>query len=396
MAPPPTPALWRAADDPGNPFGVPIIDLMANLDMLSTTEDPQLAARSVSWRAGQHSRLSFEPSGETVECELTYAAAHPLPDGMLFVPAAMEDKWVIALQGERIAVARSWTGDTQVVADVRLTPGNLRIIRVTFTERSGLGTFGDPVAIFDWLMRAHALGQRIPLPVSQAGADLLRAVPLSAFAPFGHRAFCAAVDYELPRSERPVRSDGDLIAAVQDTDYARVTEIVRAGDAIGAESTCAGYSALHLAVVKGDLRLVQLLLALGANPNQQADQQRTPLPLAFVHDFQASIADALLSAGAELEAADAKGFCSLHAAAEVGSVAGIRYLKERGADWTAKTNQGLSPLHIACALGYLDAARTLVELGADVDAPSDLGSPLDVAKQEGKSEVIAWLASRGN
>lgn len=90
------PAKWLAADDPGNPFDLPILDLMQNLKMISTSEDAEQASRAVSWRAGQHERLTWKLEGERLACDLRYPAAATLPDGMLFVPEAMEDKWVIA------------------------------------------------------------------------------------------------------------------------------------------------------------------------------------------------------------------------------------------------------------------------------------------------------------
>jgi hypothetical protein len=95
------PAKWLAAGAPGNPFDVPVLDLMSNLRMTSTTMDPALAERSVSWRAGQDERLAWKLDGERFSCDLSYDAATSLPDGMLFVPAAMEDKWVIALSATR-------------------------------------------------------------------------------------------------------------------------------------------------------------------------------------------------------------------------------------------------------------------------------------------------------
>jgi hypothetical protein len=44
----PEPAEWLAADNPGNPFGVPILDLTSNLGVTSTTKDLELAERSLS------------------------------------------------------------------------------------------------------------------------------------------------------------------------------------------------------------------------------------------------------------------------------------------------------------------------------------------------------------
>jgi ankyrin repeat protein len=42
---------------------------------------------------------------------------------------------------------------------------------------------------------------------------------------------------------------------------------------------------------------------------------------------------------------------------------------------------------------HLDAAKTMVELGADVDAQSAGGVALDIAKREGKADVVAWLVN---
>jgi hypothetical protein len=387
------PAKWLAADDAGNPFDVPILDLMGNLSMISTSEDPEIASRSVSWRAGQHERLQWKLEGERIECDLSYGVAATLPDGMLFVPEAMEDKWVIAWRQGQIAAARSWSGETEAVAEARLADGELRVTSLTLAARCSLRAFGDPVATFDWLLKSHALGARIPLPVSAEGAELLRDVPLASFGPFGRRVFCAAVNYAPPASKQALRSDGALITAMQDGDAARVQRLVGEGHDLHAPSTFRGYTALHLAVVKGRADLVELLLSLGANPNQVADQKRLPLPLALVHQCSPQVLDLLLDAGAELEGADEKGFTALHAAAEVGNVAGIHYLLGKGAKLQARTTLGFSPLHIACALGHLDAARELVRHGADAAATSELGTPLDAARQEGKAEVVNWLES---
>ena len=388
------PAEWLAADDPGNPFDVPILDLMSNLRVTSTTEDPVLAERSVSWRAGQDERLAWKLDGERFSCDLRYDAATSLPDGMLFVPAAMEDKWVIAWRQGKIAAARSWTGATEAIAEAHLEAGRLRISSLSIAANSTLRALGDPVGTFDWLIKSHALNERIPLPVSAEGAEILRGVPLASFGPFGHRCFCAAVGYAAPKSKRRLRSDGALIAAVQDGDAKRIKQLIADGNDIHAPSTFRGYTALHLAVVKGELELVKRLLELGADPNQQADEARTVLPLALVHGCNLQIVDLLLEAGAHLEAPDDNGFRPLHAAAEVGSVPGIRYLLTKDANLQAPTKRGLTPLHIACALGHLEAARELVSQGADPTAPSDLGTPLEVARREGRDVVVDWLGSR--
>ena len=69
------PAEWLALGDPGNPFDVPILDLMSNLSVTSTTKNLALAERSMSWRAGQHDRLAWTLDGERFRCDLHYDAA---------------------------------------------------------------------------------------------------------------------------------------------------------------------------------------------------------------------------------------------------------------------------------------------------------------------------------
>lgn len=386
-------AVWLAADDKGNPFGVPILDLTRNLKMTSMTKDPEVASRSMSWKAGDHDRLTWDIEGESIPCDLEYAAASSLPSGMLFIPAAMEDKWVIAVKDGQVAVARSWSGETSVIADVVHSGERLRVTRLTVAHLSPLRSFGESVSTFDWLIKAHALGERIPLPVSAEGSGVLEAFPLSSFSPFGRRVFCAARDYSPPPSLRPLRSDGKLIAAVREGDAAQIQRLVAAGADVHAPATFAGYAALHIAIVKRLPALVRLLISLGADPNQAADAGTRPLMLAFVHGSDPEVVEALLEAGAALEGANDDGFRPLHAAAEVGSVSGIELLMAKGADIQARTKLGVSPLHIACALGHLDAARALHAHCADVRATSEHGTPLDAARSEGKPEVVAWLES---
>jgi hypothetical protein len=157
-APTSKPAKWLAAGDPVNPFGVAILDLMSNLELISATEDPTLASRSASWRPGQQERLDWTLEGERISCNLTYRAAPALPDGMLFVPTAMEEKWVIAWRSGQIAAARSWSGETEAVAETELESGRLRVTQLTISAKSSLRSFGDPVSTFDWLLKSHALG----------------------------------------------------------------------------------------------------------------------------------------------------------------------------------------------------------------------------------------------
>jgi len=144
-------------------------------------------------------------------------------------------------------------------------------------------------------------------------------------------------------------------------------------------------------IARKDERMVRYLLSRGADANLPADRLLRPLSLAVAIGCDQTLIELLLAAGADLEAPDVKGFRPLHTAAEVGTVSAIRFLHVRGASPTVRTSNGLLPIHIACALGHLDAAKELVSLGADPRAESQLGTPLEIARGEGKREVASWL-----
>jgi len=47
----PTKAKWLGADDPGNPFGVELLDLMVTQQLIATSSDRAAAERAMSWSA---------------------------------------------------------------------------------------------------------------------------------------------------------------------------------------------------------------------------------------------------------------------------------------------------------------------------------------------------------
>src|SRR5205823_4538993 len=149
---------------------------------------------------------------------LRYPCAHSVPDGLLYAPPSMDEKWVLALRDGRLLAARSWTGAVAAVADARRDGDTLVLERLRLAENSGLEIFGSAVDTFDWLVRSHALGQRIPLPVSDEGGAMLEHVPLSGFGPFGKILFCAAKQWKPPPAARPLRSDGDVIVSARKGD----------------------------------------------------------------------------------------------------------------------------------------------------------------------------------
>ena len=389
------PAKWIAADDSGNPFGVPLLNLMMLQSAISTTTDPACAARSVSWRGttGKELSLSAERllSLPSFECALRYPAATSLPDGILYAPPSQDFKWVLALHEGRVLAARSWTGVVEAVADARRDGDVLVIERLRVAKDSCLRFSSNVVDVFDWLVRVHVWDQRLPLPVDDHAAELLEKTPMSGFAIFGKALFCAAKSWTPPPQPRPLRADGDVIVAARKGDVAALRYAVENGAKIDAPGTFQGYTAIHLAVVKGDTSLFDEFVKLGADPTVTADRGMHALMMAIVHKAPLQMLEHIAATRLDLTLPNADGFTALHAAAESDNGAMVPWLVAHALPLEARTKHGYTALHIACALGHAEAATALLTAGADIKASSPQGTPRDVAQTGNKSALVALL-----
>ncbi|PRP96437.1 ankyrin repeat domain-containing protein [Enhygromyxa salina] len=385
-------AKWLAADQ--TRFGVPVLDLFSITgQLLSTSENPEAAARSISWSQSVGAELDGSSLAELepLACALRYPADPLLGDGLLFTPREMEHKWVLALRDGQVLAARSWTGEVQAVAEARREGDELVLDVVRISKAAGFDVFGDPVETFDWLIRSHALDQVLPLPADADGAALLEAAPLTVFGPFGHMAKCAALSWDPPSSIRPLRSDGALVLAVRDADLERVRELAAAGVAIDAPSPTRGLRPLAVAVIKHEPALVELLLELGADPTLGDDRAQVPIVWAIVSGGELALLDTLYSAGARTDVVNLDLFNLLHAAAETNRAELVEWLIAHDVDLEGRTRHGHTPLHIACGLGHVEVADALLRAGADPRAEADGLDALAIAKQEHKPQSVELL-----
>jgi len=384
-------ASWIPADK--NRFGIPVLDLISITGkLLSTSADPQRAAMAVSWRSTFVAELVLDVAvKQSVPCQLRYAVDHDLPDGFLFAPTAMEQKWVIAYRDQAIYMIRSWTAEVKAMGRARRDGDELVVERIDLAD-DVLRMFGDPVETFDWIIRAHALDERVPLPVSPEGAAMLEATPLSAMGAFGHVAGCAATRWAPPPQPRPLRSCGDLITAVRGRHEARVAALAAAGAPLDARGPVMGLTALHVAVINGSIPLVMRLLELGANPNVLGDRDASALITAVVHNAPLEILDLLVRHGAAPATPNADGFGMLHAIAETDHTQYLPWAIAQRLDLEARTRHGHTPLHIAAGLGHVAALRALIAAGADplARSPTDQTAH-DIAVAEGKPAAAKAL-----
>ncbi|NKI95493.1 ankyrin repeat domain-containing protein [Rhizobacter sp. SG703] len=158
------------------------------------------------------------------------------------------------------------------------------------------------------------------------------------------------------------RSEADVIAFVR-----QQPELVNSPDAVSSEY------ALEQAVFFERCELVEVLLDLGADPNQLNDQGCLALHTAIElfersPDVASRLVDVLLARGADLEARGFPDFTALHRACAVNAIPIAITLIERGASLTASAEAwvdgGRTPLDVALTHRCEELASLLRDRGA--------------------------------
>ena len=181
---------------------------------------------------------------------------------------------------------------------------------------------------------------------------------------------------QAPASQTVGRSDSvdrRLVQAAQRQD----TEAVRAllGERVDVDMPQAdGATPLAWAVHWDALDMADLLIRAGANVNAANDLGVTPLMLASTNGG-ARMVERLLKAGADHAVARSTGETALMMASRTGSVAVVRLLVAQGANVNATTTGGHTALMWAAAERHADVVRVLAEIGADVHARTAAPTP---------------------
>lgn len=177
---------------------------------------------------------------------------------------------------------------------------------------------------------------------------------------------------------------------------------------IGADANFTGQrgNCLHRAVKNQKKKIVELLLASGANINAQSDKfyQQTSLHVA-VESGNLEIAKILLEAGAKTEIQAEKKLghdfigdrtLPLHEACRKGNESMVKLLVQHGADIEGKENRedrkGNAPLMWASSRGDVAIVEFLLKSKANTETKDNLGwTALHWAAREGQKEVIKLL-----
>lgn len=214
----------------------------------------------------------------------------------------------------------------------------------------------------------------------------------------------------------------EFIDAATQGDLEKVNTMLRDDPSLAKSKDQNGVSVILKAIYHGRQDVVAAVLATGvsldifeaAATGQTAQRQKlieqdpalvnsyspdgfTPLGLATFFG-QAEAVDALLAAGAEVNAAyrETMKLTPLSSAMAVGRNDIARTLIAHGADVNAKAANDLRPLHTAAARGNLESATLLLDHGADINATSSDGkTAVAYAEERNHPEMVEFLKERG-
>ncbi len=152
---------------------------------------------------------------------------------------------------------------------------------------------------------------------------------------------------------------------------------------------------LHVAAQSGDIKVIQELIAAGADVNKADKDGRTSLQMAS-EKGNTEIVSKLIAAGADVNKANKQGVTPLWVASQNGHTETVSNLIAVGADVNKASKDGATPLWMASYRGYAEIVSKLIAAGADVNkAPGKDMTPLSVASYKGHTETVMKLIDAG-
>lgn len=130
---------------------------------------------------------------------------------------------------------------------------------------------------------------------------------------------------------------------------------------------------IHVATSKRQKDIINVLLKLGADINAKGRWGWTPLMYASSNGYL-EIAKLLIANGAEINERANANYTPIYLAAANGKVSIIKLLIHENADVNVVDNVGMTPLMVALNKCWLEAAEVLIENGAHIDTRNNTGS----------------------
>lgn len=191
-----------------------------------------------------------------------------------------------------------------------------------------------------------------------------------------------------------VAPEDPMIKAAQEDNLEQVQQLLPGMNA-NLRDKRSGTTALEHAVKNGNRQMAQLLLSAGADVNTANAGGQTVLMM-LNEDATADMVWDLINAGAKVNQKDNEGNTPLIEAAGVNNIEMLRTLLDAGADISAKNGEGETPLMMAASAGVVNNVRALLLAGADLNERNgEDKSALSHAIENGHAAVIRLLRAQG-
>ncbi|CEF66827.1 Serine/threonine-protein kinase TNNI3K [Strongyloides ratti] len=134
-----------------------------------------------------------------------------------------------------------------------------------------------------------------------------------------------------------------------------------------------GYTALHTAIYKNDISIVEILLSFSFNPNEYSENIPPPLHLASMSG-NAEMVSLLITSGADVHSSDFVHFTPLHSATYFAHEKVVETLLKYGSDPNYSGGIKDCCLHISASKGNLPITKLLLNGGSDPFLYDDEGN----------------------
>ncbi|XP_072034713.1 ankyrin repeat domain-containing protein 42-like [Amphiura filiformis] len=183
--------------------------------------------------------------------------------------------------------------------------------------------------------------------------------------------------------------------AVRSGDVLELESMIKRGASINEVDARDKFTPLHWACHCGALECLHWLLWHGADPTVVTPQGWTATHIAAIRGQDACI-QALAASGVSMNGRDQRGNTPAHLAASHGNSYTLGSILRAGTDIHAKNLNGWTPVHVASYHGRVGCLQLLVKWGARTDETDKSGNvPAHLSAMEGHLICLKFLVSHG-
>ena len=185
-------------DSSQNQFGVRLLDLRSSvfgLTAWATSKDIVESFSRLRRVDGKEYVNKLPEDYVEFDSNLSFAYFGAHEEGPVFKARAMEDKWDMYVYGERLYIARSWTGTLCLVANCAFKSNHVEIHRIYAEKKIIFGDLQYAGRVVDFLIKSHMSNMVVPHPLPiKLKHESLGEIAAHSFEMFGRRGLFGSFD----------------------------------------------------------------------------------------------------------------------------------------------------------------------------------------------------------